>query len=106
MKEVQKLGELEHLWVLTLHGNDIEQIPGYRMFVLGLILERNPGLKKLDTVLLTWKERDNVIVYNTRLQPGKRINLHKLKKDNASRLEAIKKTEKKDSLKKEGEKAK
>lgn len=29
MNEVAKLGKLEHLRVLTLHGNEIEQIPKY-----------------------------------------------------------------------------
>lgn len=53
MAEVVKLGDLEHLRVLTLHGNEIEQIPGYRMYVLGIILAKNPNLKKLDTVMIT-----------------------------------------------------
>lgn len=52
------------------------------MYVLGLILEKNQKLKKLDTVLVTWKEKDNVIVFNTRLRKDKRLWLDKLKKEN------------------------
>ena len=79
MKEVVKLSELDELRCLTLHGNPIEQIPGYRMYVIGFLLKTHQTLKKFDTVLITKKERDSVIVWNTRLSKAK---LSSLKVDN------------------------
>lgn len=75
MEEVEKLQNLASLRILTLHGNEIEQIPGYRLYVIGCILEKNANLKKFDTVLITKKERDAVIVWNTRLNSKKRSKL-------------------------------
>ena len=80
MEQVVKLQELSELRTLTLHGNEIEQIPGYRHYVIGLMYEKYYSLKKFDTVLITKKERDAVVVWNTRLNPSKRANIEKLKK--------------------------
>ena len=51
------------LTTLTLYGNFIEQIKGYRLFVLGMLYAKFESLKKLDNVLITKKEFDNVIVW-------------------------------------------
>lgn len=72
MAEVEKLAMIPKLRVLTLHGNQIEQIPGYRLYVIGLIMERNKYFKKFDTVLITKRERDNVVVWNERLNVKQR----------------------------------
>ena len=80
MSQVVKLQELGDLRNLTLHGNEIEQIPGYRQYVIGLMYEKFQTLKKFDTVLITKKERDSVVVWNTRLNSKKRANIEKLRK--------------------------
>lgn len=72
------------------------------MYVLGLIFESNTQLKKFDTVLVTRKERDNVVVWNTRLNKNKRMNLTKLKKKNPTLPPA--KQEEEGGYKKENEK--
>jgi hypothetical protein len=58
------LDELPTLMSLTLNGNPIEEIKGYRLFVLGIMFRKHETLKKLDTVLVTSKEFDNVLVWN------------------------------------------
>ena len=70
------------LTTLTLYGNFIEQMKGYRLFVLGMLYAKFESLKKLDNVLITKKEFDNVIVWNERLFETKRLKLKKLKPDN------------------------
>jgi hypothetical protein len=67
LEEVRKLQDLGYLQNLSLYGNFIEQIKGYRYFVLGMLYEKYESLKKLDTVVITRKEFDNVIVWNERL---------------------------------------
>lgn len=52
---------------LTLFGNFVEQIKGYRLYVLGIMYRKYETLKKLDSVLITRKEFDGVIVWNERL---------------------------------------
>ncbi len=37
LEEIRKLSDLEFLFELTLNGNPIEEIPGYRLFVLALM---------------------------------------------------------------------
>jgi len=44
---------------LTIHGNPVETIDNFRLFVIGFL----PHLKKLDTVLVSKKERDNSKVW-------------------------------------------
>ena len=73
---------MPYLQTITLYGNFIEQIKGYRLFVLGMMYEKYESLKKLDSVLVTRKEFDGVIVWNERLHAGKRNKLHKLKPEN------------------------
>jgi hypothetical protein len=49
---------------LTLYGNPIEQVKGYRMWVLGMMYEKSETLRRFDQVLITKREFDNVIVWN------------------------------------------
>jgi len=44
---------------LTIHANPIEKIPNFRLYIIGIL----PFLQKLDTVLITKKERDNARVW-------------------------------------------
>ena len=37
LEEIKKLGELDFLLELTLNGNPIEEIQGYRLYVLALM---------------------------------------------------------------------
>lgn len=72
MKDVKKLADLPQLLTLTLHGNPIEQISGYRLFVLGIIYSKNERLKKLDSVVVTRKEQENVYVWDQVLNGKKK----------------------------------
>lgn len=47
-----------------------------------MMYEKYETLKKLDSVLITRKEFDNVIVWNERLFATKRTKLRKLKPEN------------------------
>ncbi|CDW82522.1 leucine-rich repeat-containing protein 51-like [Stylonychia lemnae] len=82
LEEAKKLQDLPYLQTLTLYGNFIEQIKGYRLYILGMMYEKYETLKKLDSVLITRKEFDNVIVWNERLYATKRQKLRKLKPEN------------------------
>ncbi|XP_059168067.1 leucine-rich repeat-containing protein 51-like [Physella acuta] len=53
MKEVNKLSSLQKLWKLTLHGNEIENIKGYRFFVLAAL----PNLVSFDFSTVTKGDR-------------------------------------------------
>lgn len=79
LDETKKLGKLKDLANLTLYGNPIEQISGYRMWVLGVIYDKNDKLKKLDSVLVTAKEFDAVCVFNEVLNAKKGSKLKQLK---------------------------
>jgi len=52
LKEITKLAA--PLISLTIHGNPIEAIPGFRQFIIAII----PTLKNLDTAHISKKERD------------------------------------------------
>ncbi len=67
LEEVRKLATLKDLRTLNLFGNPIEQIPGYRMWVLGAMYAENDSLKRLDQVVVTSKEFAAVCVWNERL---------------------------------------
>ena len=57
IKEIEKVLVLKHsksLLNLTLHGNPIEQIKGYRQFIVEIV----PSLEKLDFTLVSEKELD------------------------------------------------
>ena len=63
LEEIKKLGELDFLLELTLNGNPIEEIKGYRLYVLALMYQKNENLRKLDTVIVTNQEFDSVLVW-------------------------------------------
>lgn len=67
LSEVQKLDQLTHLYSMSLNGNPIEAVKGYRMYVLGIMYKRCETLKKLDSTVITGTEYDNMVVWNQRL---------------------------------------
>ncbi|XP_076002196.1 leucine-rich repeat-containing protein 51 [Genypterus blacodes] len=54
LSEVDKLGVLPHLHTITLHGNVIDTIKGYRRCVVSAL----PQLKRMDFSVVTHQERD------------------------------------------------
>jgi len=52
---------------LTLHGNSIDQLPNYRLYVITLL----PQLRRLDTVLITKLERDNSVCFAPRCKKSR-----------------------------------
>ena len=79
---MRKLSELPCLQALTLNGNPIEEIKGYRLYVLGLIYSKYETLRRFDTVIITQKEFDNVLVWNERLYACMQKKLKRLKPTN------------------------
>ena len=67
LEEVRKLNDLGCLYSLSLNGNPIEAIKGYRMYVLGLMFMKFETLKKLDSTLISKGEFDAKVVWNERL---------------------------------------
>ncbi len=59
INEFLKLVELTQLRSLTVHGNPLVRIPNFRYYFIEIF----PELKKIDTVLVTKKERDNARVW-------------------------------------------
>jgi Leucine-rich repeat (LRR) protein len=57
MNEIAKLAPLR-LRHLTVHGNHIDRIPNFRLYIINIFQETGT-LNKVDTVLVTKKERDN-----------------------------------------------
>lgn len=55
IKEFTNIRGLTQLRNLTVHGNPLVRIPNFRLFFIAIF----PNLKKLDTVLISKKERDN-----------------------------------------------
>ena len=78
LEQVRKLGQIGTLQNLTLYGNFIEQIGGYRYYVLGLMYTYYETLRKLDSVVITNKEMDNIIVWNEHLHTKRSKNLKRL----------------------------
>lgn len=78
LEEVVKLQNLEHLRSVKLYGNPIEQIKGYRMYCLGILMGLYMSLAKFDSVIVTRKEKDAVYVWNQRLFSGNSVRLRKL----------------------------
>lgn len=85
-EEVKKLQDIGTLQTLSLNGNPIEEVKGYRMYVLGVLYNKFETLKKLDGVIVSRQEFDNHIVWKERLKPQIFKNdlgkLRKLKVDN------------------------
>lgn len=44
---------------LTIHGNPVETISNFRLYIIGIL----PNLKRLDSVLISKKEKDNCSVW-------------------------------------------
>lgn len=55
--DLEKLKELKELKTFTVHGNPLASLPNFRVLVISIL----PELKKLDSVLISKKERDNAI---------------------------------------------
>eukprot|EP00825_Cyclidium_porcatum_P042223 TRINITY_DN5736_c0_g1_i4.p1 TRINITY_DN5736_c0_g1~~TRINITY_DN5736_c0_g1_i4.p1 ORF type:complete len:336 (-),score=86.95 TRINITY_DN5736_c0_g1_i4:246-1253(-) len=57
IKDISELLKLQHLPLisLTIHGNPIDTIPGFRLYIVQIL----PQLKRIDSVLISNKERDN-----------------------------------------------
>ena len=62
-----------------MNGNPIEEIKGYRLYVLGIMFSKAETLKKLDSVIISNNEFDNVIVWNERLFKGMKEKMRKLR---------------------------
>ena len=71
MQEVQKLQSLPKLRNLTIHSNPLTSIKDFRLYVIALL----PELRKIDTVLITHKERDNAL-FMTSLYKHKRLPVY------------------------------
>lgn len=56
-EEIQKLQKLPKLRNLSLHSNPLTNIPDFRLFSIALL----PEVRKIDSVLVTHKERDNAL---------------------------------------------
>nr|XP_046233400.1 leucine-rich repeat-containing protein 51-like [Scatophagus argus] len=67
LSEVNKLGKLEYLHTITLHGNAIEDNKGYRNHVISVL----PQLKKMDFSSVTCQERVLANVRRHYTNPGK-----------------------------------
>lgn len=59
LNEFKKLENLKSLRILTVHNNPLVKIPNFRLYFISIF----KNLKKLDTVLVTNKERDNSRVW-------------------------------------------
>lgn len=57
MGELEKLKDRQDLKTLTIHGNPFASVPNFRVLVISILSD----LKKLDSVLISKKERDNAI---------------------------------------------
>lgn len=78
LEEVKKLAYLSDLTSLNLFGNPIEQIPGYRLWVLGVLYSENDCLKRLDQSIITIKEFGQVSIWNERLRTNESKKLKKV----------------------------
>merc|ERR1712083_191388 len=71
LDQTKKLQRFYDLQSLTLYGNPLEQIKNYRLYVLGVMYSNdNQNLRRLDQVLVTNREYDNVLVWSERLRTG------------------------------------
>lgn len=55
LQELQLLQDLPNLRNLSVHSNPLAYIKDFRLFIIALL----PELRKIDTVLVSHKERDN-----------------------------------------------
>lgn len=75
LSELENLEPCENLHNLTIHGNPLDTIPGFRLYIVGIL----PQLKKLDTVLITKKEKDNAKVWRDAFGHGRTRKYPKVK---------------------------
>lgn len=59
LKELLNLRNCQNLKAVTIHGNPVETIPNFRILIIGIL----PQVKKIDTVLVSKKEKDNAFVW-------------------------------------------
>jgi len=67
----------------------MEQIKGYRMYVLGAMYLESVSLKKLDQVVVTKKEFDAVCVWNEALNANAATKLKKLTVDKLNNIKKV-----------------
>ena len=53
--ELEKLRHLQEIRTMTIHGNPLASVPNFRILSISIL----PQLKKMDSVLVSKKERDN-----------------------------------------------
>lgn len=59
ISEFEKLKVLSELRALTVHGNPLDEIPNFRIYIIGIL----PTIKKLDSALISKKELDNALIW-------------------------------------------
>lgn len=57
LTELEKLKVVPQLKALNIHGNPFAAVPNFRILAISIL----PELKKLDSVLISKKERDNAV---------------------------------------------
>jgi Leucine-rich repeat (LRR) protein len=57
LAQLDKLKHLEELKTFTIHGNPLTSVPNFRILTISILTQ----LKKLDSVLISKKERDNAV---------------------------------------------
>jgi hypothetical protein len=57
LAELEKLKQLAKLKTINIHGNPFAAVPNFRILAISIL----PDLKKMDSVLISKKERDNAI---------------------------------------------
>eukprot|EP01016_Furgasonia_blochmanni_P050083 TRINITY_DN7682_c0_g1_i1.p1 TRINITY_DN7682_c0_g1~~TRINITY_DN7682_c0_g1_i1.p1 ORF type:complete len:406 (-),score=31.39 TRINITY_DN7682_c0_g1_i1:514-1731(-) len=66
MNEFKNLSKVP-LISLTVHGNPVDTIPNFRLYLIGTL----PNLRKIDTVLVSKKEKDNALVWRDMFRHSK-----------------------------------
>ena len=64
LSEVDKLGALPELFSITLHGNPIEDIPGYKQYVISAL----PQLKVFNTITITNQDRSDASTWKRKFR--------------------------------------
>ena len=77
MADINKLSGLKMLKSLTLHGNPIENRPGYRHHVITLL----PQLLTLDFSGVTMADRATAHTWSTMIAPPRKLRKSKKKED-------------------------
>ena len=64
LSEIDKLAELPELISITLHGNPIESIPGYKQHIISTL----PQLKTLDFIPITKQNRSDATTWREKFK--------------------------------------